>query len=284
MKRILAATDFSTRSDRALRRATLLAQAVGAELVLAHVVDSDGSPETLDDQRREAEVILEDLAATVRETDRVSCRAIVLSGEAPEQIAALAAETGADAIVVGPPRRNAVRNLLVGATAARSARAGGAPVILAAGVPRGGYRQILIATDLSDASATAARAARDLGMLNGVRTAAVHAYEAPGQGLLLRANLTQAQFRAYLLEEGAKARGELAEFLNAANLSANEQIVELIESTPAAAIRSVASRIRADLLVVGARGRSAVESLLLGSVTTELVAASDIDLFIASGG
>jgi nucleotide-binding universal stress UspA family protein len=37
MDRILVATDFSTRSDRALRRATLIARRTGAALTLLHV-------------------------------------------------------------------------------------------------------------------------------------------------------------------------------------------------------------------------------------------------------
>ena len=41
IQKILVATDFSTRSDRALRRASLLAHSVSAELVLLHVIDDD---------------------------------------------------------------------------------------------------------------------------------------------------------------------------------------------------------------------------------------------------
>jgi universal stress protein E len=44
--RILAATDFSTRSNRALRQAGLLAQPANAQLHLLHVVDDD-QPEEL---------------------------------------------------------------------------------------------------------------------------------------------------------------------------------------------------------------------------------------------
>jgi len=42
---ILAATDFSTRSYRALRQAGLLARACGGELSLVHVVDDDRPPD-----------------------------------------------------------------------------------------------------------------------------------------------------------------------------------------------------------------------------------------------
>ena len=41
MQRIMLATDFSERSDRALRRTVLLAKAHGAVLDLVHVVDDD---------------------------------------------------------------------------------------------------------------------------------------------------------------------------------------------------------------------------------------------------
>ena len=50
MRTILVATDFSERSDRALRRATLFARAQGAKLVLVHGVDDD-QPDRLAKQR-----------------------------------------------------------------------------------------------------------------------------------------------------------------------------------------------------------------------------------------
>jgi nucleotide-binding universal stress UspA family protein len=44
MTRILIATDFPVRSDRATRRASLLARKLGARLTLVHVVDADQPP------------------------------------------------------------------------------------------------------------------------------------------------------------------------------------------------------------------------------------------------
>jgi universal stress protein E len=56
--RFLAATDFSTRSQRAVRRAGLLAQEHGAELALVHVVDDDQPQDLVALETREAERIL----------------------------------------------------------------------------------------------------------------------------------------------------------------------------------------------------------------------------------
>ncbi|WP_292420537.1 universal stress protein [Mesorhizobium sp.] len=57
--KILAATDFSTRSQRALRRAGLLARNVAAELTLVHVVDDDQPSAIVRLETREAEDILQ---------------------------------------------------------------------------------------------------------------------------------------------------------------------------------------------------------------------------------
>jgi nucleotide-binding universal stress UspA family protein len=64
---ILAATDFSTRSHRALRRAGLLAQARGAELAIVHVVDDDDPKDLVDIESREAERILGEQIGAIAE-------------------------------------------------------------------------------------------------------------------------------------------------------------------------------------------------------------------------
>ena len=56
--RILAATDFSTRAQRALRRAGLLARDTGAELTLVYVVDDDQPQDLIEMEGREAKRIL----------------------------------------------------------------------------------------------------------------------------------------------------------------------------------------------------------------------------------
>ena len=81
MKRILVATDFSTRSDRALRRAVLLARQHSAEMTIVHVIDDDQPPQLLKAEERESGSLLRELAATVCEIDRVPCDARVAFGE-----------------------------------------------------------------------------------------------------------------------------------------------------------------------------------------------------------
>ncbi len=54
MRTIMFATDFSERSDRALRRAVILAPAHGAALEIVHVVDDDQPRRIVDHEVNDA--------------------------------------------------------------------------------------------------------------------------------------------------------------------------------------------------------------------------------------
>ena len=68
---ILAATDFSTRSNRALRQAGLLAQPGNAQLHIVHVVDDDQPDELVRMEKREAERVLNEQMASMPELRNV---------------------------------------------------------------------------------------------------------------------------------------------------------------------------------------------------------------------
>lgn len=277
LERIVVAYDFSPGADRALRRATLLAKASHAATVLAHAASDTAA----DELPGEAEALLSGLAETVRLVDGVACEARIRKGRAPETIAALSLSSGADLIVTGPPRPEGVRNLFVGTTAARSVKHAQAPVLVAAGVPAQPYRRALFATDLSQNSAAGAAAVRRLGLLENGWLAALYAFAAPAEGLMFRTPTTRADQKAYMAEEAGHARRELQAFLDRSEISADELLAEPIDVDAAQTVRAVARRVRADIIVIGARGRSTLETLLLGSVATALLASADRDIFIA---
>ncbi len=81
--RILVATDFSTRSQRAVRRAGILAQQTGADVMLMHVVNGAGSRQVARDVR-EAQRMTVEQAAVVPELFRVDCRSLVVPGRLPD--------------------------------------------------------------------------------------------------------------------------------------------------------------------------------------------------------
>ena len=280
MRRILVATDFSTRSDRALRRATLLARQYSAEIAVVHVIDDDQPSRLLKAEKREARNLLDDLAATVSEIDRLQCDTRLTLGEPFQAIAEMAEAVSADVIVMGPHRRQALRDVFIGTTIERTIRQSRRPIIMANAVPAGRYDRILVATDLSDCSVTAIAEARKLGIFGQTETIVVHAFDAPAQSMMSRSSMTMDQMKHYIAEEEERAAGEVAEFLGKVELRPAHTIVRLIELSAPETVRDCAREQKADLVAIGTHGRTGVAKFFLGSVAEEILRRSEVDVLV----
>lgn len=275
---ILVATDFSSRSDRAIRRATLISRACKADLLLIHVVDDDLPSRIVRAEQEQATVLLDEQARSLRDVDGVDCRYRVALGVPYEAIVAVSEETDAELTVIGPHRRAALRDVFVGTTAERTIRTSRRPILMANGTPAGAYRHILVAVDLSDCSADAVRAVKRLGLAAGAAVSVVHVFDAPGTALLKRSAMTAEEIKDYVAGEEARAAGELATFLGGLGFSPIRRIVKLNETSTAAAICDAAREASADLIVVGTRGRTGVAKMLLGSVAEALLRVATCDV------
>src|SRR3546814_7455190 len=78
---ILAATDFSVRSERALQRAALLSRQFSAQLQLLHVVDGDQPAELVAWEAAEASALLERNAAALRQAAGAEPSVRVITGD-----------------------------------------------------------------------------------------------------------------------------------------------------------------------------------------------------------
>lgn len=278
--RILAATDFSTRSNRALRQAGLLAGAGGAQLDIVHVVDDDRPQQMLEMETREAEQILAEQTNAMAELSDVACHPVVVVGDPFDAILRTAEAAKADLIVMGQPRRQLLRDILVGTTIERVIRAGSFPVLMVNNEAQQRYERILIAVDLSEPSVNAILVARKAGLLSGSHPTLVHAFEAPARGKMLIANAERTTIDSYVEQERQKARAELVACLAVHGLE-REQWPMLVEEGGAWEIlaRTVA-RMRPDLILMGTCGRSGIVKVLLGSVTEEALRSLDVDILV----
>jgi universal stress protein E len=163
--KLLAATDFSTRSHRALRRAGLLAQARGAELALVHVVDDDQPKDLVAIEKREAERILAEQISAMPELCDAQCCPSVVAGDPFDGILRTAASVQADLIVMGAHRKQLLRDIFVGTTIERVIRTGPYPVLMVNDKVKQPYRNALAAIDMSEASANAIRTAQTTGLI-----------------------------------------------------------------------------------------------------------------------
>lgn len=276
LRHILVATDFSPRSDRAQRRAVVLARRFGARLTLFHAVDDDQPERLVAGTERAAAELIRELGRSLEVIEGVACQVRVARGEAASAILAASRELEADLLVVGPHRRQLLRDVFVGTTAERTIRSSRCPVLMANGPPAGDYRQVVAATDLSPCSAVALRAARDLGLTEGAATAVVHLFDAPW--LSSRASLSKERLQDYLNDQYEQADRALADFLAEIGCKANARISRPSEGAEGREICALAEEIGADLIVVGTRGRGGIEKLLLGSVAADVLRLAACDV------
>ncbi len=276
--KIVAATDFSLRSQRALQRAGLIARQFSAELTLVHVVDDDQPEPLVTLECREANKFMSEQISSLGELHDVRCHALVMTGGAFDRILIAAANLPADLIVMGSHRKQLLREVFVGTTIERVVRSGPVPVLMVNTAATNRYHYIVCGVDMSEASANAIRKAKTLGFLEDANVTLVHAFEVSANGRLHLAGAAQEQMAAYISRERLQARAELLDFLSARKLLGAGWSHRLEEGAPFQVIGQIVTELTPDLLVIGTHGRSGLARLLLGSVAEEILRSLEVDI------
>jgi nucleotide-binding universal stress UspA family protein len=280
MKRIVVATDFSERSDRAIRRATILARTFGATVKLIHVVDDDQPQHLIEVEEHATHDLLEEQVTSLREIDGLDCEFCVAIGDPFEKITQLAREDDADLLVIGPHRRQILQDVFIGTTAERTIRTSDRPVLMANAAPVGPYRQILIATDLSECSSSTLRAAKELELMDTAKASVLHVYDAPATGLMSRASLSEDQIKDYMINEEQRASLSLLAFLVENDLRSLPSVLKPALSPVEDVVLSAAHDISAELIILGSHGKTGLAKTLLGSVAEKLLRIADRDILV----
>jgi nucleotide-binding universal stress UspA family protein len=274
---IVAATDFSTRSNRAVRQAGLLAQPAGADLHVVHVVDDDQPNDLVRMEKREAERLLAEQLASMPELQGVQVHPKVITGDPFDGILRAAKEAAADLIVMGSHRKQLLLDIFVGTTIERVIRKGAFPVLMVNNEAQRKYENVVVPVDLSDASAHALRVAQSTGLVAGERATLLYAFVALARGKMFMAGYEKDRIDSYIASERRLANEELNAYLSAKNLG-TQWSLRLEEGTPMEIISRAVSDMRPDLLVMGTHGRAAVIKALIGSVTEEALRSLSVDI------
>ncbi len=278
MRKILIATDFSERSDRALRRATLLARQFGASLSIVHVVDDDQPRQMVDIEHDVASALLRELRNTVENVDGTACETQVVLADPFAGIARTAEEDAPDLLVIGPHRRQALRDVFVGTTAERTIRSVACPVLMVNAPPMGAYRHVMLTTDMSEGAAHAAKASAVREIARGAKASILHVFDAPALHLAMSHTMSTEERQAYLEDERKEASRNLSAFVKSVEWRSIRQDVRQVRNSPAEEILSAAREESADLVVVGTQGRSGLAKFFLGSVAEAVLREADRDV------
>ncbi|MCR8723580.1 universal stress protein [Frigidibacter sp. ROC022] len=268
MDHILAASDLSARSERALRRAFRLAEKHDAKLTVLSVVDEDLPGAMAQKFLGDTREALEQLCGSISDHP---CTIDVDIADPAAGVLQHLEQSGADLLVLGTHRPRL--QLFAGSTMERIVRDSKGPVLLVHDPADHAYQSILAGIDMSPPCGAALRAALRLAPEAEVTT--FHAVHVPYRGFLMPQGSSAAE--APMIEEATRALD--------AFWAAHDLPESCARPTPVVAgRRELLSRklieVEPDLLVLGAHGRGLLMPSHLGSFTLEILRTPPCDILV----
>jgi nucleotide-binding universal stress UspA family protein len=284
------ATDFSQTGDRAQTVALDLARSIGAEVHLLHVRVLLEDPHLEDENRLE----LQRLLAIADDSKREALEAPVSSSEvsvtphlirgvsAAEAIVETCSELECNLIVMGTHGRRGLTHLLLGSVAEKVLRTSPVPVLTVrpdASIPASGIRSILVPHDFSEHSDQAIAIAAAWAQRLEARVTLLHAVEPVVYPEFYAVDLLPDEMIGRLRTRSEEALGKAAEQL----LPGVDSRTVVKVGRAAVTIVADARPDRHDLVIMGTRGLSALEHLLLGSVAESVLRRCALPLLAVRG-
>ena len=275
---ILVATDFSANADHALDFACRLAGIFGAEVHLVHVRILLEGRQQNQDLQRELERLdanhdrqTEDALAKHAEQGRVGVHTHLVRGlSVSESLLESALDLQCDLMVMGTHGRRGLRHLLLGSVAEEIVRTATVPVITvreSADTEECSAGSILVSHDFSQRSEAAVAVAREWALALGAEVHLLHVVEPVVYPEFYAVDVMPDEVLHRIEERSVEAMEAAA----AAQLQGVTHTFEVVTGRAVDAILDVADPARFDLVIMGTRGLSGLQHLLLGSVAEGVV-------------
>ena len=169
--------------------------------------------------------------------------------------------------------------MFIGATAQRLCRVLHVPLLIARNRSESRHERPLIAVDFNSAAASAAHAAASL--YPDAALAFLHVCNPPYEGGLSRAGVSPETIQAYRNRALLEASGKLDNFIRSNGLQARCASSLVKRGHITTRVRETAAELGATVVAFGAKGKSRLESNLLGSVSECFVGGNGYDVLLA---
>lgn len=271
---ILAASDLSTRSDRALQRALRLSARLNLPCRIVSVVDNDIPDDMLADLVKGVTQRLERFIGSLAVPGQVVTCSVV-AGDPHQAILDQAEAHDAALLVLGLHRSRPFVDLFRESTMVRIVRGSLRPVLLVNDPVDHDYARILVPVSFSPSCAAALRAVGTIAPDAELRS--FHAVPIPFQGLT--GDGPGSDTARELCKEATKERDAWIATLDPAFLPPEIEIISGGRSETMARMTAE----RPDLIAVGAHTRRVFSPSVLGSFVTDLIAMPPSDVLVARG-
>ncbi|ARE38812.1 Universal stress protein UspA [Rhodovulum sp. P5] len=271
---IVVATDLSPRADRAVQRAFRLANWHDAKLLLLSVIDEALPAEIATQMGEAAELRLAQFAASVPYSGEVCHDTRVIVDDPAHGIPAVAAEAGADLLVLGLHRPRPFLDLLRETTMERIVRLCPVPVLLVHDPVDHTYSTVLAALDFSPASTAATDLAATLAPEADLF--GVHALHIPYHGFIAPVGSAGAEAPFH-----REAEDRLSAWRKDSAIAARLKDVTIAEGAAHQVLAERIAALKPDLLALGAHGRAGAAPSILGSLANDMIREPPCDVLIA---
>ncbi|MBN1101837.1 MAG: universal stress protein [Deltaproteobacteria bacterium] len=284
LKTIMCTTDFSDYSNHAVSYATALAQEFKAKLYICHIVDltsaaiyGDALP-AIQDQVGVMTLYAKEQLEGLMKDRRVDWEPVIAGGHASAEIARIASENGVDLIVSATQGRTGLKRLVLGSVTERLMRTVPCPMLVVRSPEQGlpvppeevlNLKRIVAAYDFSPDSARAFQYGLSLAQEFQSELHLVHVIEPGEYEDILKPSKESGQKVEKAL--GHKLDEQLAAMVPDEAKRWCSPVTALLAGLPHEEITKYAVLHDMDLIVMGVRGTSLVEGLLVGSTTDRVI-------------
>lgn len=299
-KNVLVAVDFSTGSHAALMQAARIAHLRGARLHVLHVVDSmavamlaRSLAESYESRAKVASAGAGEALQRWVEQSRVDTdgESLMIAVGAPfYEILEHARKLNADLLVAGITG-SGNSSAGAGVVSSKLARKSKVPVLLVRSGQSGGFRKIVAGIDFSTASQEVAELVHGLAVQDGAHVDFLHVWQEPWVAMPYFAvpftesgvpvdMITPEQRDAYVSE----LRRELHAFVKSTAQGIDSSEVLLEAESYGKGIAEHALQEKADLIIVGGKGRTNLRYALLGSTAERLLSKLPCSVLVVKAG
>ncbi|NBF39500.1 MAG: universal stress protein [Spirochaetes bacterium] len=300
IKTILHPTDFSTGARQALAYAIAMARRHQSSLHVLHVAghgnrDTDlGRDASGASTAHDAKDVLEDvqpaqdedpIAKMIQEAGATDLAVTIVHQRGPApgpRIIDYAKEQNADLVLMGTHGRRGMKRMLLGSVAEEVVHEAECSVMTVRekreAPAQPSIDRVLVPVDLSEFSAPLFRAALDVARVHGAGVDLLHVVEPLPYPRPLVGQISVHD----LVPDPTERSGELLSELVSAHAQADVYVTtHTAEGHAAQTIVQHADALESDLIIMASQGMSAIERLLLGSVTARVVRRAQCPVFIA---
>ncbi|MCY1442653.1 Universal stress protein family protein [compost metagenome] len=217
------------------------------------------------------------LAALLFQRYDIAAGVQVAPGSVVTEITRVVQDKHSNLLVCGAKGQSLARRLLLGSTVQRMLSRMPCPLLVVKHAPRDAYRTLLVPVDFSPASLRSIELAKAVAPQ--AEIILLHVYEAPFEGSMRFAHIDQETLNHYRNVIRKDAVQQLAALSEAAGLVNARQIV--VHGDPAWRIVEQEQELDCDLIVIGKQGESALEELLIGSITKHVLNESQCDVLVS---